>query len=266
MIPKIIHYCWFGGNPESEDVLRCLASWRKFLPDYEIRRWDESNYAIEGCGCQYVRDAYREKKWAFVSDYARLDIVCRYGGIYLDTDVEVIRSFDDLLGESMFCGFESRDPVGYSEGQHIEYSVNFGLGFGAEEGHVVLRELMDLYKGLSFYHEDGSLNLIACPRYQTEVLTRHGLVANNETQRFDSGIAFSPEYFCPQSNLTQEMLCLSDRTYSIHHFSCSWIPQDELRSWRMKDRFVRYVGYAWACRIGKILAWILPNLDFKQRR
>lgn len=241
MIPKIIHYCWFGGNPEPEDVKRCIASWRKFLPDYEIKRWDETNYDITRC--KYMSDAYKERKWAFVSDYARVDIVHQYGGIYLDTDVEVVRSFDELLHERMFCGFESRDPKGYKKGHKVEMSVNLGLGYGAEKGHPILRDIQDLYQTLNFYNEDGSLNLIACPRYQTQILCKHGLIPNNETQRFDGGIAYSPEYFCPQSNITDEMLCLTDNTYSIHHFTITWAPKKDLEARDLKNKLQRFMPY-----------------------
>lgn len=247
MIPKIIHYCWFGGNPEPKDVQICIASWRKYLPDYEIIRWDESNYDVHKC--QYMSDAYKEKKWAFVSDYCRLDVIYQYGGIYLDTDVEVIRSFDSLLHEHMFCGFESRDSIGIKRKQTIEYSIAFGLGFGAEPKHPILKEMLDLYATLSFYNSDGSLNLVACPRYQTDILKRHGLVANNETQRFDIGIAYSPEYFCPQSNVTDRMLYLTENTYSIHHFTVSWASSKDLNARDMKNKLSHFMPYWLASKI-----------------
>ena len=142
MIPKVIHYCWFGKNPEPDDVKQCIASWHKYLPDYEIKRWDESNYDVHKN--QYMSDAYKEKKWAFVSDYCRIDVIYQYGGIYLDTDVEVIKSFDPLLSEEMFCGFESRDPLMFKKGAIIEQSVNFGLGFGSVSGHKVLKQILEL--------------------------------------------------------------------------------------------------------------------------
>lgn len=247
MIPKIIHYCWFGGKPIPQKYQQYIDSWRKHLPDYEIIRWDESNYDVHKC--QYMSDAYKERKWAFVSDYCRLDVVYQYGGIYLDTDVEVIRSFDSLLNEQMFCGFESRDSIGYKKGCEMEYSVAFGLGFGAEPYHPILKEMLDLYATLSFYNSDGSLNLVACPRYQTDILKRHGLVANNETQRFDTGIAYSPEYFCPQSNVTDRMLYLTENTYSIHHFTVSWASKKDLKARDLKNKLSHYMPYWLASKI-----------------
>lgn len=239
MIPKKIHYYWFGGKPEPENVRKCIESWKKFLPDYELYRWDESNYDINKN--QYMSDAYKEKKWAFVSDYCRLDVVYTHGGIYLDTDVEVVRSFNELLNEKMFCGFEIRDPKGIKKGQIVEMSVNFGLGYGAEQGHPIIREMLDLYKKLNFYTPNNTLNLVACPRYQTQILCKHGLTANNKTQRFENGIAFSPEYFCPQSNLTNEMLCLTSNTYSIHHFSRTW-SQYGLQT-KIRNKLIKFIGF-----------------------
>ena len=247
MIPKIIHYCWFGGNPEPEDLRRYIASWRKHCPDYEIKRWDETNYDISRC--QYMADAYKEKKWAFVSDYARLDIIYNEGGIYLDTDVEVVKAFDDLLHEKMFCGFESRDPIGLKKGNPVEYSVNLGLGYGAEKGHPYIKEMMDLYQTLHFYNADGSMNLVACPRYQTNVLVRHGLIANNKTQRLAECVAYSPEYLCPQSNVTDEMLHLTYNTYSIHHFTISWASAKDLEAREWKNKLNRVLPYWLASKI-----------------
>ena len=247
MIPKIVHYCWFGGKPEPEDVKKCISSWRKHLPDYEIKRWDETNYDVHKN--QYMSDAYKEGKWAFVSDYCRLDVVYQEGGIYLDTDVEVIKSFDNLLQEQMFCGFEIRDSKGVKKNIPIEYSVAFGLGFGAEKGHPILKEMLDLYETLQFYHADGSLNLVACPRYQTQILCQHGLIPNNMTQRHDSFIAYSPEYFCPQSNVTDEMLMFTENTYSIHHFSVSWAPKKDLEARAWKNKLQKVMPYWLASKI-----------------
>lgn len=251
MIPKVIHYCWFGKNPEPDDVKQCIASWHKYLPDYEIKRWDESNYDVHKN--QYMSDAYKEKKWAFVSDYCRIDVIYQYGGIYLDTDVEVIKSFDPLLSEEMFCGFESRDPLMFKKGAIIEQSVAFGLGFGSVSGHKVLKQILELYEKLSFYNTDGSLNLIACPRYQTQVLKKNGLIDNGETQRFNGGIAYSAEYFCPLSNITDRMLFLTDNTYSIHHFSVTWASKEALAERKLCFSLSHYIGYKLASKIAKAI-------------
>lgn len=250
MIPKIIHYCWFGRNPKPDFILKYIQSWREKLPDYEIKEWNEDNYDINKC--QYMSDAYKEKKWAFVSDYARIDVIYQNGGIYLDTDVEVLKSFDDLLSEDMFCGFESRDPLMDKRKMKYEESVNLGLGYGAIKGHKALKDILDLYSRLSFYKPDGSLNLLACPHYQTKILMRYGLIPDRKTQRFDGGIAYSPEYFCPQSNLTDEMICQTSNTYSIHHFSGTWTKSTQEQI-RMKNILRKYIGYKYAAKLSSYL-------------
>lgn len=252
MIPKIIHYCWFGRNPKPADVLKCIESWKKYLPDYEIREWNEDNYDVHKC--QYMSDAYTEKKWAFVSDFCRLDVVYEYGGIYLDTDVEVIKPFGRLLEHKMFCGFESRDwQMQKKWNMDMEESVAFGLGFGAIKRHPILKEMIDLYYSLHFYNEDGSLNLLSCPVYQTQVLVKHGLIQNGETQKYEGGVAFSAEYFCPQSNITNKMLFLTKNTYSIHHFSNSWSD----RPWKLKIRnhLSKVLPFLFADKIASILTY-----------
>lgn len=250
MIPKIIHYCWFGRNPKPEFVIKYIKTWHDFMPNYEIKEWNEDNYDITKC--QYMADAYKEKKWAFVSDYARIDVIYQNGGIYLDTDVEVVKNFDDLLQEDLFCGFESRDPLMDKYKMNYEESVNLGLGYGAIKGHKALKDILDLYNDLSFYNKDGSLNLLACPHYQTEILMRYGLIPNRQTQRFDGGIAYSPEYFCPQSNITDKMICLTPKTYSIHHFSGTWFNSYPIEM-KLKKILRRYIGYNNANRIAKCL-------------
>lgn len=260
MIPKIIHYCWFGCNPKPNSVLRYIQTWKDNMPDYEIKEWNEDNYDITKC--QYMADAYKEKKWAFVSDYARIDIIYQYGGIYLDTDVEVVKNFYDLLNEEMFCGFESRDPLMDKYKMPYEESVNLGLGYGAIKGHKALKDILELYHGLSFYNSDGSLNLVACPRYQTEVLKKYGLVPNRKTQRFDGGIAYSPEYFCPQSNMTDEMLYLTSNTYSIHHFSGTWTKKLKGEVW-LKNKLRKVVGYKCANFITRSMFYIVRKISKK---
>ena len=142
-IPKIIHYCWFGGKPKPELAEKCIKSWKKHCPDYEIREWNEDNYDLAAAPL-YVRQAYEAKKWAFVTDYVRLQVVYECGGIYLDTDVELKKNLDSLLGYSAYFGFE--------DGKWIAT----GLGFGAEQGTPILQELMDDYRDIPFLLEDGS--------------------------------------------------------------------------------------------------------------
>ena len=256
MIPKIIHYCWFGGAPLSSLALKCIASWRKYCPDYEIVRWDETNYDIRKC--KYMSDAYDERKWAFVSDYCRLDVIYEFGGIYLDTDVELIKSLDGLLKERLFCGWESRDPNARYLYMNLEQSVNFGLGYGAESKHPILGEMLALYDSLNFYHEDGSLNLLSCPVYQTRVLLRHGLMQDGTTQRTAEFVVYSQEYFCPQSNVTDRLLYLTKNSFSIHHFSNSW-NGGKGKIW-LRNRLYRFLPFYVSDKLSGIMLFPLKIL------
>ena len=204
-IPKTIHYCWFGGNELGEKEKKCIESWKRIMPDYKIIRWDESNYDTNKN--DFIKNAMKYKKWAFVSDYARLDIIYNYGGIYLDTDVEVIKSFDDLLKNKSFYGFESN-----------QFVAN-GLGFGAEKNNEIVRENMDLYTNINF--DINNLNSISCPKITTEILKKHGLILNNKFQQLDFATVYPKDFFCPKNYSTGE-LKVTENTFSIHHYSMSW--------------------------------------------
>lgn len=228
-IPKIIHYCWLGGNPKPESVLRCIDSWRKYCPDYEIREWNESNLDISMN--EYTRQAYEAKAWGFVPDYLRLWIVYNYGGIYLDTDVQIIRSFDPLLSHAAFAGFEQ--GTADQDGAY----VNFGQGFGAEAGNSVLCEHMELYEKLCFRNVDGTFNRLASPHYTTDVLVRRGLNRkSNKIQKLPDITVYPDDRFCPKSFATG-MVHKTSNTYSIHQFDGSWYSQaeQELRERWEKD-------------------------------
>lgn len=218
-IPKIIHYCWLGGNPKPESVLRCIDSWRKFCPDYEIREWNESNLDINMN--EYTRQAYEARAWGFVPDYLRLWIVYTHGGIYLDTDVQVVRSFDPLLSHTAFAGFEQ--GTADQDGAY----VNFGQGFGAEAGNSVIREHMELYNDLLFRNPDGTYNRLASPHYTTDVLTARGLDRRQNTiQNLPDITVYPADRFCPKSFSTGMVKKTRD-TYSIHQFDGSWYSQEE---------------------------------------
>ena len=169
MIPKKIHYCWFGGNPLNDLGKKCLASWKKYFPDYEMIEWNESNFDIN-C-CQYVKEAYEAKKWAFVSDYARFKILYEQGGVYFDTDVEVIKSFDDILKEGNFMGCENETSA-----------VNPGLGLAVAPGLGVIKEILEDYEKASFLNADGSLDLTTIVTRTTNKLKQYGLQDINEIQ------------------------------------------------------------------------------------
>lgn len=214
MIPKTIHYCWFGHNPKPKLALKCMKSWKKYCPDYEIIEWNEDNFDISSCPL-YVRQAYEAKKWAFVTDYVRLKIVYDEGGIYLDTDVELIKSLDALLEHDAYFGFEDGT------------NVNTGLGFGAVKGAPILHEMMQDYKDIPFIMEDGKMDVTPCPQRNTEVLKRHGLVQNDTRQLLERSVLILPtEYLCPLSTQSQRLV-LANNTVSIHWFGGTWLSEED---------------------------------------
>lgn len=214
MIPPIIHYCWFGRNPKPKLAEQCLASWQKYCPGYEIIEWNEDTYDLSQAPL-YVRQAYEAKKWAFVTDYVRLQVVYERGGIYLDTDVELVRNPDEFLNYPAFFGFEG------------DYSIATGLGFGAEKGAEILAELMADYRDIPFILGNGGMDLTPCPVRNTEVFLRKGLALDGSKQMLEDGtLILSAEYLCPLDNATR-ILRKTKNTISIHHFDASWQPQEQ---------------------------------------
>ncbi len=219
MIPTIIHYCWFGGNPLPPLAEKCIASWKRYCPDYQIVRWDESNYDLASAPL-YVRQAYEHKKWAFVTDYIRLQVVYEQGGIYLDTDVELKKPLDPLLGNRAYFGFEDGKMV------------NTGLGFGAEVQHPILREIMEDYRDIPFVLADGSLDQTPCPQRNTDVFLRRGMRQDDSRQILNDGVLILPSRFlCPVDNRTRKMKMTQDMI-SIHHASASWQDEETQKRWR----------------------------------
>lgn len=226
-IPKVIHYCWFGKKPVPGRVKKCIESWKRHCPDYRIIRWDETNFDVGEN--RYIREAYESGKWAFVSDYARLKIVYENGGIYLDTDVKLLRPLDALLGYEGFMGFQR---CGIVDGTAFE-TVATGLGFGASLKHPVIGLLAKEYQSLYFLGEDGTMDLTPCPDRNTRTLMKLGLRPDGTRQEICGMQIFPAEYFCP---LGWGMLKaeITANTYAIHLFEASWI-EDELR-WRIVRR------------------------------
>ena len=215
-IPRTIHYFWFGPNEMPDQFKKNIESWYKYCPDYKIILWNEKNYDISKCS--YMEQAYRAKKWGFVPDYARIDVVNTYGGNYLDTDVELVKPLDSLLRYSMFCGFES--------GNLANDFINFGQGFGSVSNSKILQDMMDDYKRQSFINEDGSLNLVASPVYQTRILKKYGLKADGRTQRGNGFVALSSEYLSPFD--TRGNGKVTDKTISIHQYAATWMEKSKL--------------------------------------
>lgn len=215
-IPKIIHYCWFGENPIPERDRACIESWRVFCPEYQIIEWNESTYALASAPL-YVRQAYEAKRWAFVTDYVRLQVVYEHGGIYLDTDVELIRNWDDLLEIDGFAGIEK-----------VTHNLALGLGFGAVKGHPLLKELCDVYTTMHFLDSAGKPNLTPSPQIITKYINKKypGVIFNQKVELQGGFIIFPTEYFCPQDYETG-ITEITDKTYSIHHYHASWQTQEE---------------------------------------
>ena len=212
MIPKIIHYCWFGGKEKPEDVTKMIASWKKHCPDYEIKEWNETNFDIHLN--RYTEEAYQQKKWAFVSDVARLWALVHEGGIYMDTDVEVIRPLDNLLANKAFIGFEGTQWIG----------TNL---MGTEPHNAFLQAFLEDYNHRNFTNPDGTLNQTTnVEEITSRFLTQHNLVRNGEQQQAGDFTVYPTDYFSPYDYINGKVRTTAN-TYSIHWFSQSWIKRSK---------------------------------------
>ena len=205
MIPKIIHYCWFGGKPLPTDAKKCIESWKKFFPGYEIKEWNESNFDI-GC-CDYVKEAYVAKKWAFVSDYARFWILYHEGGLYFDTDVEVIKDMSDIIAQGAFMGCEADNKCAP------------GLGLCATPGLGLYKEILNYYDKIYFSCEGGITETVVT--HTIKILKNHGWIGNGKFERVEGISIYPPEYFCPMDYKTGK-LDITPNTRSIHWYMASW--------------------------------------------
>lgn len=213
MIPKIIHYCWFGGKELPDEYKHYIKTWEKYCPDYQIKEWNEKNFDINQS--DYAREAYEQKKWAFVSDYARLKIIYEEGGIYLDTDVELVKPLDDLLKEKCFLASEK---TGY---------IATGLGFGAEKKNEIIKLLLEEYVNRHFIGENGVYDHTACPKKNTKPLRKYGYKFSlKEIVRIRDAVIFPPVYFDPM-NCSSGETTITESTYSIHHYTSSWISEED---------------------------------------
>lgn len=241
MIPKVIHYCWFGGGEIPRKYQDYIDGWQKICPDYKIVRWDENNYDIHKNS--YMEQAYVNKKWSFVSDYARFDIIYQQGGIYLDTDVELKKNLDEVLDSSAFMALEKNESG---------VSVAAGLGFGAEPKNPVIKDLRDAYENIDFIKENGSLNVVPIPIYTTNYLQKRGLIREDIFQEV-AGIKIYPtEYFAPLDFLTG-LSNETEKTIGIHHYSALW--QDE-RSQKHTE-IIRTLNRRLGKGLGMKVNWIL---------
>ena len=221
MIPKIVHYCWFGRGKKPDLVEKCINSWYKLLPDYIIREWNEDNFDVNYI--LYSQEAYSKGKYAFVSDFARFKILFEEGGIYLDTDVELLKNIDDLLIHSAFTGFEN------------DHLVAPGLILASEKGNLLMRKMCEEYLNSRFINNDLTLNTDTVVKRFTNTLIKSGLILNGKLQIIDNLIIFPSDYFAPKSFESGE-INISSNTYSIHHYRGSWQPKYQImerKFWRL---------------------------------
>lgn len=237
MIPKVIHYIWLGGKEEPKILQKCKATWKKYCPDYEIKRWDESNLNIYEI--PYTQEAIDAKKYAFASDYFRFKILAEEGGIYLDIDVKLLKPLDDFLNEKCFMGFE----------KGVKPKINPGLVCGAEPGSEIMKALQNSYNYEHFVDKQGKMNLKTICDRSTEVLKKYGLEAVDKTQKFDNFTVFASEYFCPMSFLKNDKK-ITKNTYSIHLYASTWMKAPFLQ--RLKYRFLKFIGEKNANKLKKI--------------
>ena len=207
MIPKTIHYCWFGQKEIPDALHKNIESWKKYCQDYEIIQWNESNYDVNKC--LYMQQAYEAKKWAFVADYARIDVLNMYGGIYFDTDVEVIKSFDEFLVWELFAGFES------------DSYVASGLGMGAVQNQRILAKILEYYNHHSFVKIDGIFDETPCPVLESNVLKQEGFTMNGQFQMLNGVAIYPRDYFNPRGYV-KGLGNITKNTHSIHKFEASW--------------------------------------------
>ncbi len=213
MIPKKIHYCWFGGKEKPALAQKCIESWKKYCPDYEIIEWNEDNFDVNICA--YTQYHFQNKKFAFLSDYVRLCVIYQHGGFYFDTDVELKKNIDFLLSYDAVFGFENQQYI------------NTGQGFGAVAQHDTICAMKKCYENL-IPDSSGAFTVDACPTYNTDALLPFGIQLNGTTQQLNNIMIFSPEYMNPFDN-AKGTLNQTENTFSIHWYSKSWLsPKQKL--------------------------------------
>lgn len=211
-IPKVVHYCWFGDQPMSKDLKSYVDNWKYILKDYEIVEWNENNFDVSSL--PFTKEAYDSKTWAFVSDYVRTYVLYNYGGIYLDTDMELIKSFDHLLDNEAFCGFESMAYLGTAV-------------LGCRKGNPWIKDMLDVYKNKHFINEDGSLDKTANVRFFTAITEqKYKLKTNNKFQQLSDVTIYPTCYFYPK-NICTHKTKITDDTVGIHHWKASWCDEQD---------------------------------------
>lgn len=226
MIPRTIHYCWFGRGEKPKLAQKCIASWKKHCPDYEMIEWNEDNFDISAH--PYAKFCYEQKKWAFLSDYIRLIVVEQHGGIYFDTDVELLKNLDDLLHHEAFYGFENNSHV------------NTGQGFGSEAHHPTVKAMLDQYQQLQL-DEHSTYPIIGCPILNTQALLPLGLQLNGQRQTVAGAEVYPAEYFNPYESTTGR-LNKTKNTVSVHWYSGSWMSKGTVLRSKITKPLHRLLG------------------------
>lgn len=227
MIPKIIHFCWFGSAEYPQLVKKCINTWKKVLPDYEIMLWNEDNFAIDDY-C-FAKEALKSKKYAFVADVCRLVALRDFGGIYMDTDVEIIQSLDKFLHHKAFIGFENND-------------VLCTAIIGSERSGVWVKEMLEYYKNRSFYTSDGKYDTTTNVEIISNIMQGKGYVLDNDYRDYNNYITLYPsKVFSPKSHLDGKIR-MSDNTVAIHHFAGSWFSKTERRNKKIKVFLRNIIG------------------------
>lgn len=230
-IPKIIHYCWFGGNKKTELLKKCIDSWKRNLPDYKIIEWNETNFNVNIN--KFTRDAYKNKKWAFVSDYCRLWVLYKYGGIYLDTDMEVIKPLDKFLKDEAFGGIEK---IGNKR------NINMAI-WGCKKGDEFIHKILKTYDEINFLDYKENLLDLAIPFIITKIASEYGYKIKNYPTNFFNGTMIYPnEYFYPKGH-EWEMPNITEETYTIHHYDGSWRTKKQILRSKIKKDLIRIIGY-----------------------
>ena len=224
---KTIHYCWFGNSEKPKLVKKCIASWERNLPGYEIKEWNESNSDLESC--DFVKEAYKDRNFAFVSDYIRAKALYNEGGIYFDTDVEVLKSFDNFLNDEFFAGFEEKNYVGTCV-------------MGSAPGTELLKEYISHYENAKYFNSDGSKYTDTNVLLLTRLLEERGLIRDDSEQTVDGYIKIYPRtYFSPYDYING-INYITDNSHAIHHFALLWLPKRTRIKSAVKRKIIKLIG------------------------
>ena len=247
MIPKVIHYCWFGRGKKSAQFQMCFDSWKKFLPEYQLKEWNEDKFDVNSV--PYVKEAYENRKWSFVTDYVRLYALYHEGGVYMDCDVEVLKPLDRFLSDVAFTGYEN---VGHPL---------TGI-MASEKGGKWVEDMMLDYDGKHFVNEKGEMDLTQNTTYAHRVMEKKGLRLDQTEENVPGYVHLYPwQFFCPKKWDTGEIM-LSEDTYTIHHYVSSWLPwQGKIARWFTKHGH-GMVGYFVAYFLRRPDIVFLDMLDF----